>query len=252
MILGLPDSFYFRIIGKIAAKSDNITLQYEPSAILPDKLKMGELDAAFIPSLYLLKNENLLISSKIGLSFEGYAAHAFMILKKLEEGEKADISIAGDQSIQEPILAEIIMHEMYGLETRFHLKSIADAKKDENIILAGDAALTEELYEKGLSLSEEYYEVSELPYLNFVLAAVDPEKGKLVEAHFTKYAGLYYELIEGDEPFGLDEKSRNFVRENVPGTVIDLDEADIEGLNNLLRMVFYKGLSEDIRELKFF
>lgn len=252
MKIGMPDSFYFRIIGEIASKNEDFKAYFEPSAVLAGKISSGELDAAFIPSLYLLQNEEVLVSSKIGLSFEGFASQSFMKFTKLEEGEKADISVAGDQSIQEPLIVEIILHELYGIESRFHLKSVKDALKDDNAVLTGDAALNAEYHEQGLSLSEELYEISELPYLNFVLAAKDAEKGKLVEKYFAERAEQFYEMIEGENEFGLDEKNRSFMRENVQGTVIDLDEADIEGLNNLLRMIFYKGLSQDIRELKFF
>ncbi len=146
----------------------------------------------------------------------------------------------------------MMMNELYTIEPRFLIKTPAEALNDKNIILAGDIAFTSGKYKEALSFGEEVVEMSDLPYLNYVLAARDSGKGRQAEKILSGLFERFYDTLEGDELFGIDTESRSFVRENMPNTILDIDEADIEGLNNLLRMLFYEGLADDIRELKFF
>ncbi|GMU86263.1 MAG: hypothetical protein AMXMBFR48_15050 [Ignavibacteriales bacterium] len=252
MRLLLPDNIYFRALVSILPPESKISAEFRPSAALLSAFDQKEADLAFLPSFYLIKDETLRISSKIGLSFEGLGSTSFIVLHEAPEEGKPELSVTGDHSIQEVLLVKMLMNELYGLEPAFHIKAPEDALADKNIILAGDLAFTSGKYKEALSFAEEVVEMGDLPYLNFVLAARDSGKGKQAEKIILEAVDEFYNDLEGEELFGLDPESRQFVRENMQNTILDIDEADLEGLNNLLRMLFYQGLADDIRELKFF
>lgn len=252
MRLLLPENIYFRALVSILPPESGISAEFRPSAAILQAFESKEADVAFIPSLYLIKDDSLRISPKIGLSFEGLGSTSFLVLHEVPEEGKPDISITGDHSIQEALLAKMMMNELYTIEPRFHIKTADDALNDKNIILAGDIAFTSGKYKEALSFGEEVVEMNDLPYLNYVLAAKDSGKGRQAEKILAELSDKFYDVLEGEELFGLDPESRGFVRENMPNTILDIDEADLEGLNALLRMLFYEGLTEDIRELKFF
>ncbi|MCK6615006.1 MAG: hypothetical protein L6Q47_12275 [Ignavibacteriaceae bacterium] len=252
MRLLLPDNIYFRALVSVLPQEKGITAGFLPSASIISAITTGEADVAFLPSLYLTNDESLRISSKIGLSFEGLGSTSYLVLHEVPEEGRPDISITGDHSAQEALLAKMLMNELYTIEPKFHIKAPEDALHDKNIILAGDLAFISGKYREALSFAEEVVEMGDLPYLNFVFCAKDSGKGKQAEKIILEAVDKFYDALEGEELFGLDPESRQFVRENMQNTILDIDEADLEGLNNLLRMLFYEGLADDIRELKFF
>lgn len=249
MKLFLPNNIYTSfLIGHIPAE---VELLYRPSSLLTLELEKNTDAIALVPSLDLLKNRNLIVSSRLAVSFDGLLSNAYFYFiegeKKLEK-----ILLRGDVSVNEFVLAKILFEERYSsdVELVFDTKNEIEANKD--YIICGDDNLNDNLYKKGISLSEDVADTIDLPYVNYLFVSPDREALK-------KFQSLFADLdvkIENSAESRLDLQNINydtkeFILANMNSVYFEMTENEKDALNELIKLVYYKGMIDDIIEIKY-
>lgn len=246
----LPQNIFSRIfISEIGTKPD-IEIETIPSSVIVKRLLNDENSVGLIPTLDLLSNKDLYISSTIGISFDALLSNAYIHFKE-EQETIGEIFLRGDVTSNEVILSKILFKEFYDIEVKTILLSQRSSDNNDNTLIVGDVNFEKELFLNGLSFSEEIIELINAPYVNFVLAGTSDGVIKEINSRFKE--GLesgHAEKIDHLFPT-FPQTALNFISVNLQHLVFDFDEQDIEGIKSLLQMPYYHGLIKNIIELKF-
>ena len=248
--LYLPKNIFSRLfLSEIESKS-NIEFENVPASIITKKLSANQNSVGLIPTLDLISNKDLFVSSEIGMSFDALLSNAYIHFK--EEQETIDeIFLKGDVTSNEVILSKILFKEFYDVEVKTTLLSHQTLDFNENILIVGDENFEKEIFLNGLSFSEEIIELITAPYVNFVLAGTSDEAVKEFNSlHKSAFEAGHSEKI--NHLFStFPQKALDFISVNLQHFIFDFDEQDLEGIKLLLQMPYYHGLIKDIVEVKF-
>lgn len=248
--LYLPQNIFSRILLSEIEDKSEIDFQFAPSSLIVKNISNEKDSIGLIPTLDLISNKDLFISSEIGISFDALLSNAYIHFK--EEQETIDeLFLKGDVTTNEVILSKILFKEFYDVEVKTTLlnREVSDFK--DNILVIGDENFEKELFLNGLSFAEEIIELINAPYVNFVLAAHSEEtlkelnskfKSSLTKGHEDNFDGLFP---------GFPQTSLDFLSVNIQHLVFDFDEQDREGIKQLLQMPYYHGLIKEIIDVKF-
>ncbi|MCK7522174.1 MAG: hypothetical protein MZV64_33125 [Ignavibacteriales bacterium] len=152
-----------------------------------------------IPTMDLITNKDLFVSSEIGISFDALLSNSYIHFK--EEQETIDeLFLRGDVTSNEVILSKILFKEFYDVEIKTTLlnREVTDFK--DNLLIIGDENYEKELFLNGLSFAEEIIELINAPYVNFVLAGNSEEtlkdfnskyKSSLTKGHADNFDNLF-------------------------------------------------------------
>ena len=234
------------------ALSDDIKSEtvVKPSSLITAELKNGNADIALIPSLDLNKHNDLFISGKYAISFDGMLSNSYLYFKP-NQNSFNEIFLRGDVCSNEIILSKIFFTEQFNSDLTIHLDTNLLELSEKNYLIAGNDNLNDELFTKGISFADEVAGMIDFPYVNYVLASIDEEPIK--ELH--KVLGSLEEKIESKlEPMlsklSLGESISSHIDENFGSVYFDLTDNEITGLEELLRLPYYKGVFEELFELK--
>ena len=246
----LPQNIFSRILISELEDKSEIDYQFVPSSLIVKNLLNEKDSAGLIPSMDLITNKDLFISSEIGISFDALLSNAYIHFK--EEQETIDeLFLRGDVTSNEVILSKILFKEFYDVEIKTTLlnKEVTDFK--DNLLIIGDENYEKELFLNGLSFSEEIIELINAPYVNFVLAGNSEETLKELNSNFK--SSLTKGHLDNFDNLFLDfpQTSLDFLSVNIQHLVFDFDEQDREGIKQLLQMPYYHGMIKDITDVKF-
>ena len=245
-----PQNIFSHILlSEIESKSD-IEFESAPSSIIAKRLSSDQNSIGLIPTLDLISNRDLFVSSEIGISFDALLSNAYIHFK--EEQETIDeIFLKGDVTSNEVILSKILFKEFYDVEVETTLLSNQPPDFNENILIIGDENYEKEIFLNGLSFAEEIIELITAPYVNFILAGTSDKVVK-------EFNSLYKNDLENGHAEKIDhlfptfpQTALDFISVNLQHLVFDFDEQDLEGIKLLLQMPYYHGLINDIIEVKF-
>jgi hypothetical protein len=246
----LPRNIFSRILISELEDKSEIEYQFVPSSLIVKNLLNEKGSAGLIPTMDLITNKDLYISSEVGISFDALLSNAYIHFK--EEQETIDeLFLRGDVTSNEVILSKILFKEFYDVEIKTTLlnKEVTDFK--DNLLIIGDENYEKELFLNGLSFSEEIIELINAPYVNFVLAGISEETLKELNSNFksslTKGHPDNFDILFPDFP----QTSLDFLSVNIQHLVFDFDEQDREGIKQLLQMPYYHGMIKDITDVKF-
>jgi len=246
----LPRNIFSQILLSEIEDKSEIDFQFVPSALIVKNISNEKDSVGLIPTMDLITNKDLFVSSEIGISFDALLSNAYIHFK--EEQETIDeLFMKGDVTSNEVILSKILFKEFYDVEVKTTLlnKEVTDFK--DNILVIGDENYEKELFLNGLSFAEEIIELINAPYVNFVLAAKSEETIKefnsKYKSSFTKGHSDNFDNIFPDIP----QTSLDFLSVNIQHLVFDFDEQDVEGIKQLLQMPYYHGMINEMIELKF-
>jgi len=246
----LPRNIFSQILLSEIEDKSEIDFQFVPSALIVKNISNEKDSVGLIPTMDLITNKDLFVSSEIGISFDALLSNAYIHFK--EEQETIDeLFMKGDVTSNEVILSKILFKEFYDVEVKTTLlnKEVTDFK--DNILVIGDENYEKELFLNGLSFAEEIIELINAPYVNFVLAAKSEETIKefnsKYKSSFTKGHSDNFDNIFPDIP----QTSLDFLSVNIQHLVFDFDEQDVEGIKQLLQMPYYHGMIKDITDVKF-
>ena len=246
----LPQNIFSRIfLSEIGTKSD-IEHETIPSSVIVKRILDDQNSVGLIPTLDLLSNKDLFISSQLGISFDGLLSNAYIHFKE-EQDTISEIFLKGDVTSNEVILSKILFKEFYDVEVKTTLLSQELTDNNDNILIVGDENFEKELFLNGLSFAEEVIELISAPYVNFVLAGTSEKVIREFNSSFKEtLATAHAERFDQIFPT-FPQTSLDFISVNIQHLVFDFDEQDLEGIKQLLQMPYYHGLIKDIIELKF-
>ena len=236
--LSLPDKYKDKILIK-------------ESSLITSGLEKNNNDVALIPSLDLLKHEDLFVSKKIGISFDGILANSYFYFIP-EQTTFNKILLKGDLSSNDIILSKIIFPELFGIEPEFVIDVNPIDFQNNNYLVVGMENEAYPVTQNGISFSEQIDGMIDLPYVNFVLASYDQDAILEVENELANLDETIEQKI--DELFGklkLDNELRNYLLENFQSVYYDFTELEMEGLVELIKLPYYHGITKDLIDIKF-
>ena len=251
MKLILPKNVFSAILKTALPQEYQTEIMYQESSLVCKSLEYNTSAIALIPSLELVNHRNLFVSQKIALSFDGVLSNSYFYFV---EGEKKfqKIYLRGDISLNEIFLAKILFAEKFSSQIEITLDTNKTAEKGRDYIIAGDENFHLWDYQSAISLADEVSEMIDLPYVNFVFASQDKEALK----EFHKQINPIDERIESEivniiKELNLSEKTKEFITENLGSIYFDVTDNEETAVNELIKLIFYHGIIDDIFDVKF-
>ena len=251
MKLILPKNIFSSFLKPLLPPEYQNELMYQESSLICKSLEYNTSAIALIPSLELVNHRNLFVSNKIALSFDGALSNSYFYFI---EGEKKfqRIYLRGDISLNEILLAKILFAEKFSSQIEITLDTNKTAEKGRDYIIAGDENFHLWDYQSAISLADEISEMLDLPYVNFVFAS--PDKDALEK--FNKQINPIDERIDSEiiniiKELNLSDKTKEFLTENFGSIYFDMTDNEETALNELIKLIFYHGIIDDIFDVKF-
>jgi hypothetical protein len=246
----LPQNIFSQILLSEILDKSELDSEFLPSSLISKRLNVGRNSIGLIPTMDLLTNKDLFVSSEIGISFNALLSNSYIHFK--EEQETIDeLLMKGDVSSNEVILSKILFKEFYDVEIKTTLlnREVSDFK--ENLLITGDENYEKELFLNGLSFAEEIIELINAPYVNFVLASSSEESLIAFNARYKENFSTAHKESFNDLFPNFPQSSLDFLSVNIQHLVFDLEEQDREGIKLLLQMPYYHGMIKEIIDVKF-
>lgn len=251
MKLIMPKNVFSAILKTALPQKYQIDILYQESSLICKSLEYNTSAIALIPSLELINNRNLFVSKKIALSFDGVLSNSYFYFI---EGEKRfqKIYLRGDISLNEILLAKILFAEKFSAQIEITLDTNKNLEKGRDYIIAGDENFHSCDYSSAISLADEVSEMIDLPYVNFVFASQDKE----VIEEFNKQIEPIDERIDNEttniiKELTVSENVKNFIIENLGSVYFDMTDNEENAVNELIKLIFYHGIIDDIFDIKF-
>jgi len=248
--LYLPRNIFSKIFATEIQSKTEINVEFLHSSLIARRLIEDQNSIGLMPSLDLLTNKDLFVSSRIGITFDALLSNSYIHFKE-EQKTIEEIFLKGEVSSNEVILSKILFKEFYGITVKTTLLSQEPPDFDENILIVGDENFEREMFLNGLSFSEEVIEMIGAPYVNFVLAGLSED---IVKNFNSEYDDVFKNGHK--ENFSqllpeLPQTSLDFISVNIQHVIFDFDEQDLEAIKLLLQMPYYHGLLKEMIEVKF-
>jgi hypothetical protein len=246
----LPQNIFSRILLSEMEDKSRLEFEFVPSSLVAKRISNEKDTVGLIPTMDLLSNKDLFISSEIGISFNALLSNAYIHFKEEQETIE-ELFLRGDVTSNEVILSKLLFKEFYDVEVKTTLlnREVSDFK--DNILVIGDENYEKEIFLNGLSFAEEIIELISAPYVNFVLAAESEEtlkkfslkyKSSIAKGHADNFDDLFPEF---------PQTSLDFLSVNIQHLIFDIEEQDLEGIKQLLQMPYYHGMIKEITDVKF-
>lgn len=247
----LPKNIFTELIENAVSQKLKDKLIFKPASLITSEIQKTENSAGLIPTMDLIKNIELFISGKYGISFEGSLCNSYIYFnpgqKKFDE-----INLFGDISSTEAILSKILFKELYDSDIQIQIATDENKMRDRNFIITGDVNFKNDRFFSGISFSEEIIELLSLPFVNYVFASKEKQ---IIEELNKTLKGLsqiiYQKVEEGEFGKNLSLKSKDYFRSNISSVVIDFVQNDIDGIAQLIRLPYFHGIINEIIEPKF-
>jgi len=249
-----PDNLFSRFFAFSFSDEEKKQISFLPSAQITTTLEKEDNAVGLIPTLDLLKHEELFISKLGGVSFESEFCNSYLYFPSANEDQKkiSEITLLGDVSSNEAILSKIVFAELYDQQVKISLQINKADELKTPILLVGDLNLSGDKFSKGISFADEAIEILSAPFVNFVFAA--KEKPTL-ETFNTKFAAgipkFYESILPFIETLNYPEEIKDKIRQEFSSFVFEFDSMDIDGIAQLTRLPYYHGMVKEMIELKF-
>ena len=249
MKLIIPKNIYSALFALSLPDDLKESIVVESSSLIVREIKNGNAEIGLIPSFDLLKHNDLFVSKKIGISFDGLLSNSYLHLIP-ESSTFSDVYLNGDVSSNEIVLTNVLFKERFNSDVTIHLDSNPLELNKKNYLVVGKDNYQEN-FDRGISFADQIAEILDRPYVNFVLVSADKNKLEM----FTKKMENWDKKIEDNlekylEKIDLPEESSEFIQSNFNSAYFEMTENEIEGLHDLLKLPFYHGMIEEIVELK--
>lgn len=246
MKLFFPDNIFSRILVNQLDEDLKSEIVFNPSVNISTMVKQNGT-VGLIPTLDLITNKDLFVSKGVGISFEGTLSNSYIYYAN--QSDVSEIKIAGDISTVEIILSKILFNELYKKDININIQTKLPAKdNNDNIIIVGDDNFRDERINGAISFAEEVVEVISAPFVNFILAS---PKSDLLDEYGEKMKSHLNNGKLKSSKVDFDLAGASFIQNNLDKVFFNLNEQDIEGINQLIRLPFYYGILKNIIEVKF-
>lgn len=249
MNLFFPDNIFASLIAKNL--KGNHEVNFLPSSLLAKKISEDENSAALIPTTDLLQHNELFVSKKFGISFDGELSNSYIYFKPGEE-ELKEIALCGDVSSLEALLTKILFKEVYNSDVTIKILTDEAQFDKNNLVVSGDKNFVTGIFKKGLSFADEFTDYLNLPFVNYIAAS---QSSKLIEElnEISKnISETIYTSIDNGE--GLEKypvEAVEFIKLHIAEVIYEFDEQDVEGITQLVMLPYLHGITKEIFEIKF-
>ncbi len=251
MNIYLPNNIFSKLIFENLTDKNLFKTHFLPSSVLTSELFKDKSAVALLPSFDLLKNEELFVASKFGISFEGYLSNSYFYFYNKADIKK--LNVTGDVSSTEVLMSKIIFKEEYNIDVEIVL---SQTNKDNNVnsLIIGDDNFNYYNVNIGLSLGEKISEIMDIqyPFVNYVLTSFEEDNLKYFNNNAEEIQNNIYEMVENQKFIQpLKNESITFIKENISSLIINFEEQDKEGLAELIKLPYYHGFFDDMVDIKF-
>ena len=250
MKLIVPNNIFSKMISSILPET-GVELLYQKSSLIHKDLEYNTTSVAMIPSLDLINHRNIFVSHKFAVSFTGALSNSYLYFVKGRK-EFKKINMFGDINLNDAILSKILFVEKYSslIELVPENKNMIENTKD--YLVTGDENFNNNNYETAISFADLISDMIEMPYVNFIFASQD--KKSLIEfnnciENINDKIIMNVDSVLANSQF--DNEACKFVKENFNSVYYDVTKNEINSLNELIRLLFYHGIIEDIFEMNF-
>lgn len=252
MKLYIPSNIYAGILKSIIEKKIQLEIIIKESSLLYKELENDVEAIALIPSMDLINHRNLFVSSKAGISFDGSLSNSYFYLTENEEKTIGKILLRGDVSLNEIILTKILFGERFSSDVEIVLDTHKEPDGNQNTLVVGSENFSLWDYNSGISFSDQMAELLELPYVNFILASYSKENISRLENNF-EGIDTYVEENIATILNGMDIKTetKRYIQENIGSIYFEMTSNETEALNEMIKIVYYHGILDDIFDVKF-
>ena len=248
-----PDNLFSRFLAYSMPEVERQRIIFLPSAQLTAALRKDKNAIGLIPTLDLIKHEELFVSKLGGISFESEFCNSYFYYPANPDQKKiTEVILSGDVSSIEAILCKILFAELYEQEVKITLQSSSDISSDKPVLLIGDNNYINEKCMTGISFADEVIEILSAPFVNFVFASRDKKSLEDFNNVFTALIPKYYESVL---PFisllDYSEEMKDKIRQEFSSFVFEFDSMDLDGIAQLTRLPFYHGMIKEMIDIKF-
>ncbi len=226
-------------------------VESRPAASIVNELIEGKCDAAIIPSFDLLRHNDLFVSKKTCVAFDGALCNSFLYFQR-NKIKIDELFLSGDVTSNEVFLTKFLFEEMYDSEVKITLDTKKPDFEKKNYLLVGNSNFDNDQFRKGISFAEQLAEFFDFPYVNFLLASKSEEVIKGFNSQFENVdENIEKELNVILSKLSLTEESKNYIRSHFNQVYFEMTDNEREGLTEMLKFPYYKGILEDMIEIKF-
>lgn len=249
MNLFLPKNIFSQLIVHSISEASNLNISFSASSLLTKSLLLNTNSVSFIPIFDLLDHNDLFVSKKYGICFDEQLCNSYLYFGEgVNQIEK--LFLRGDISKNEVILSKIMMKELYELDVELSIDANNELNNSDNYLIVGDENFSNKKFiSNAISFSETIEEYISAPYVNYLLASTDKKQLQLCEEILSRSATEIYSNIDElltNSYSDLQSEVKDNIREGIGSVIYNLNEADIEGINELLRIPFLHGTIKDI------
>ncbi|MCL5030366.1 MAG: hypothetical protein M1480_15250 [Bacteroidetes bacterium] len=246
-----PQNIFSKLLVDNLPANLKSNVKYFPSALISTELKKQNDCVGLIPTIDIIKNNDLFVSKSFGISFEGALCNSYIYYNSAQK-EFKELGLLGDVSSVEVVLSKILFQEIY--DSSVEVKILTDESKanDQNLIITGDLNFKSQKFSTGISLAEEIIESLSLPFVNYIFASKEESLIQQLNENLAGVSASIYDEVEEikfGEEFSLEAKS--YIKENISSFIIDFDNQDLEGINQIIRLPYFHGMIKDIIEVKY-
>jgi hypothetical protein len=221
------------------------------SSLITKELLNSSDNIALIPSMDLINNRELFVSQKFGISFESPLSNSYIYFPS-ESEEIKEVLLKGDVASNEVILSKIIFNERYGLKIDIALDSGSDLNAKKTYHICGNENWTEKIYERGSSFAEQVLEITDQPYLNYVLASTNEDLVKEFNKKFDKLNEILLSNLDNYlTKINLESNVSEFIKEEINSVNFDLKNEELEGLEDTIQFIYFNQIIDDLFDIKF-
>ncbi|MHB9041816.1 MAG: hypothetical protein ACYC4T_14280 [Melioribacteraceae bacterium] len=247
----LPKNIFSSILVSELQKNEGFEISFKESSLISKDLEFNTSAIALIPTIDLINHRNLFVSNKLALAFDGALSNSYF---HFVEGEKKieKIYLRGDVSLNEILLTKILFSERYSANLEIALDPSKIAEKGKDFLVVGDENFTSWDFQNALSLADEASELMEFPYVNYVFASPDREAlQKFNESVYTVDPIIEDQIEKIIDPSILSAEAKSFITQNIGSLYFDMTDNEVNAVNELIRLVFYHGIIDDMFDVKF-
>jgi hypothetical protein len=154
--------------------------------------------------------------------------------------------------MNEILLAKILFSERYSDNPEITLDPSSVPDNERNYIVSGDENFSSWNFEKGISLSDEISDFLDFPYVNYLFASPDKEALQKFNESVHPVDIIIDEQIGNiTNGFPYNEDVKSFIIRNIGSLYYDMTENETEAVNELIRLVFYHGIIDDMFEVRY-
>lgn len=247
--LGLPQNIFANMLASVLPR-EFFSYYYLTNSEILKGLVNGEIDLAIVPSLEILNENNLFVSSKIGIAFDGIVSDDYLYYK---QNSLDSLKLVGSISLNEILLSKVLFKENYETDVRQEVLAEYDIENSaENVLVSGDENFRKNIYLHGDSFAEHVSDFLEAPYLKYILVAAHKENIEMAHQHlYAPESEIEIRFPVILKSLGFNDDVIAFVKQNFDGIYFELTEHEIDGYNEMRKLPFYYGFVEEVKEITF-